>query len=348
MFRQEVNSWNDERIGTSEIHGGDIVVVHSRFDELLNLELKKHGNFHNRYGIFNHDDLLGKNAGRRWITASGKVATGAGFVIVLRPTPELWTLSLSHRTQIVYTHDIAVITAEMDLRPGSIVVEAGTGSGSMTASLARAVAPTGRVVSFEIHEDRAKKATEDFEKLGISDYITVTHRNVGTEGFKGIPESSVDAVFLDLPAVWDVAAEAERILRVDGVLATFSPCVEQVQQTYEELSKLNFSEIETSTVGFRTWDTKKRSKDYSQSETEQERKRKRVSEGRGNQAGERSGIPDKDDIVKKCDVELVSRPYREIMTHTSYLTFARRLENKPKPSDAKVQSEGGDKPGGKD
>mmetsp|Transcript_44773 Transcript_44773/g.173739 ORF Transcript_44773/g.173739 Transcript_44773/m.173739 type:complete len:304 (+) Transcript_44773:4376-5287(+) len=258
MLRQEVNSWNGERRGAVEISGGDIVVVHSRFDELLNIELSKDDSFQNRYGIFNHNDLLGKSAGRRWITASGKVATGAGFVIVLRPTPELWTLSLSHRTQIVYTHDIGVITAEMDLRPGSIVVEAGTGSGSMTASLARAVAPTGRVLSFEIHEDRAKKAMEDFEKLGISDYITVVNRNVGTEGFKGIPESSVDAVFLDLPAVWDVAAEAERILRVDGVLATFSPCVEQVRRTYEELSKHSFSEIKTSTVGFRTWDTKKR------------------------------------------------------------------------------------------
>jgi len=348
MFRQELNSWNAERTGRWEISGGDIVVVHSRFDELFNIELQKDDNFHNRYGIFNHNDLLGKTAGRRWITASGKAATGAGFVIVLRPTPELWTLSLSHRTQIVYTHDIAVITAEMDLRPGSIVVEAGTGSGSMTASLVRAVAPTGRVVSFDIHEDRARKATEDFQKLGISDYVSVTHRNVGKEGFKGIPESSVDAVFLDLPAVWDVVAEAERILRVDGVLATFSPCIEQVQQTYEELSKHNFSEIKTSTVGFRTWDTKKRSMDYWQSETEQERKRKRVSEGRGNQAGERSGVPDKDDIVKPCDVELVSRPYKEIMTHTSYLSFARRSRNIPKPSDVKVQSEDGNQTRGKD
>ena len=48
-----------------------------------------------------------------------------GWVVVLHPTPELWTLSLPHRTQILYSTDISLITMQLELRPGSTVCECG-------------------------------------------------------------------------------------------------------------------------------------------------------------------------------------------------------------------------------
>jgi tRNA A58 N-methylase Trm61 len=38
---------------------------------------------------------------------------------------ELWTLALPHRTQILYMPDISLILLELDIKPGSIVIEAG-------------------------------------------------------------------------------------------------------------------------------------------------------------------------------------------------------------------------------
>lgn len=48
-----------------------------------------------------------------------------GFIYLLHPTPELWTLSLPHRTQILYVADISFISTYLDMKPGSRVIESG-------------------------------------------------------------------------------------------------------------------------------------------------------------------------------------------------------------------------------
>ncbi len=58
-----------------------------------------------------------------------------GWVYLLAPTAELWSLVLRHRTQILYLADISMVCTYLDLRPGSIVLESGTGgSGTQTKS----------------------------------------------------------------------------------------------------------------------------------------------------------------------------------------------------------------------
>lgn len=54
--------------------------------------------------------------------------------------------------------DISLVVSFLELQPGSVVLEAGTGSGSLTTCLARAIAPTGHVHTFEFHEPRATAA----------------------------------------------------------------------------------------------------------------------------------------------------------------------------------------------
>lgn len=109
--------------------------------------------------------------------------------MLLPLTAALWTQACPHRTEILYAHDIAtIVTAGLDLRPGHWVLESGTGSGSLTVSLSRAVSPTGHVVTFEYHRERAHNITEQLKRLtrGGLDYtghIHVVHGDVVARGF---------------------------------------------------------------------------------------------------------------------------------------------------------------------
>ncbi|KAF4556544.1 tRNA methyltransferase complex GCD14 subunit-like protein [Elsinoe fawcettii] len=141
------------------------------------------------------------------------IVAGTGFGHLLQPTPESWTISLPHRTQVVYTPDYSYILQRMSVTPGSHLIEAGAGSGSFTHAAARAVfnQPTsGHVYSYEYHEPRVQSLQEELNSHGLNEIVTVSHRDVYNEGFLlyPTPESPnvssplATAIFLDLPAPW--------------------------------------------------------------------------------------------------------------------------------------------------
>ena len=131
---------------------------------------------------------------------------------------------------------------QLDIYPGCVVVESGTGSGNMTVNFARAVSPNGHVHTFEYNADRVSVAVAEFEKIGISPLVSVTHSDVcgvaaegclksssASSGFESINDGIVDAVFLDLPAPWLAVGHAKRVLKAGRKLCSYSPCVEQVR-----------------------------------------------------------------------------------------------------------------------
>ncbi|KAI9759642.1 MAG: hypothetical protein M4579_002210 [Chaenotheca gracillima] len=158
------------------------------------------------------------------------VAASTGFIHLLPPTPELWTSSLPHRTQVVYTPDYSYILHRLRARPGSVIIEAGAGSGSFSHAAARAVfngyplghdgpegARTaegklpGKVLSFEFHQQRVETLKTEIEEHGLGSIIDITHRDVCKDGFvksidkdaEGVSGSQkAEAIFLDLPAPW--------------------------------------------------------------------------------------------------------------------------------------------------
>ncbi|TFK52136.1 tRNA methyltransferase complex GCD14 subunit [Heliocybe sulcata] len=220
------------------IAANDLVIIWLTRDLVQPLYISPGKEFNSKFGNYRHSDLIGLPYGSKVGSRNGR-----GFIHVLRPTPELWTMALPHRTQILYLADIAFITSWLDIKSGSRVIEAGTGSGSFTHSTARTVGPKGHLWSYEFHEARCTKAREEFECHGMADIVTLTHRNVCKDGFT--VEDTVDAVFLDLPAPWDAVEHAKKALRKDRLtrICCFSPCMEQVLRTVSALNDAGFTDI---------------------------------------------------------------------------------------------------------
>jgi tRNA (adenine57-N1/adenine58-N1)-methyltransferase catalytic subunit len=94
--------------------------MHQTREQLLPVVVTTGQELNGRFGYYRHEDLIGVPYGSKVASRNGR-----GFIHVLRPTPELWTRALPHRTQILYMADIAFVTAWLNVRPGSTVVEAG-------------------------------------------------------------------------------------------------------------------------------------------------------------------------------------------------------------------------------
>ncbi|CAG7846795.1 SubName: Full=Related to GCD14-translational repressor of GCN4 {ECO:0000313/EMBL:CCA70645.1} [Serendipita indica DSM 11827] len=234
-------------------------------ENMVPLRITAGQELNNKFGVFKHSDIIGLPYGTKVPSHSGR-----GFVYILRPTPELWTLSLPHRTQILYLADIAFIVNSLDIRPGSSVIEAGpyarfldqllgytfplagTGSGSFSHSVARTIGNTGHLYSFEFHQERAAKARSDIKGRvcpSWDDNGTPGTPQCGArlplDGSSHLRSSSSSVVFLDLPAPWDAVPHAKIAMKKDRAtrICCFSPCMEQVLRTVTALNQCGFTDL---------------------------------------------------------------------------------------------------------
>ncbi|KAF5103464.1 hypothetical protein D0Z03_000181 [Geotrichum reessii] len=171
-------------------------------------------------------------------------------------------MSLPHRTQIVYTPDSSYIVQRLRIRPGSKVLEAGTGSGSFTHAMSRTVGNTGQVYTYEFHEHRYNEALGEIREHKLSN-VTITHRDVCKNGFRldltapeGEGRLDASAVFLDLPSPWLAIPNLKAVVSRERstAICCFSPCIEQVTRTVEALKKDGWQHIEMVEVSAKKWE----------------------------------------------------------------------------------------------
>jgi tRNA (adenine57-N1/adenine58-N1)-methyltransferase len=167
-----------------------------------------------------------------------------------------FVLKMKRGAQVVYPKDIGLILVYADVFPGALVVEAGTGSGSLTLALARAVGSDGRVVSYEKRPDHHEQAAANVAAWyeGSGGKPENLELKVG-DLFEGIPETGVDRMILDLPEPWHALAPGGVVesLSPGGVFCCYLPTIPQVSQTVEALRGAGFSFLTTLEGLVRTW-----------------------------------------------------------------------------------------------
>ena len=209
--------------------------------------LQAGASFHTHRGRLAHDDLIGRPEGEVVLTDLGQ------RLLVLRPTLADWVVKMPRGAQVIYPKTIALMIMAADVRPGLTALEAGAGSGALSIALLQALAPGGRLVSFEIRPEFAAKASRNVEAwFGKLPEEWDLRQGDVVEGVRQV--GTVDRILLDLLEPWLVVPGAVDALAPGGMLVAFVATVPQVMRTVEALEATRrFGLVETTEAILRPW-----------------------------------------------------------------------------------------------
>ncbi|MFN3928765.1 MAG: tRNA (adenine-N1)-methyltransferase [Thermoflexus sp.] len=229
----------------SEAKAGDLALLIGPGGKPFLIRLEPGGRLHTHRGVVAHEDCIG----RPWGTA---VRSHRGELFwLLEPSMEELIRYLPRQTQILYPKDIGYILLKLSVRPGRLILEAGTGSGGLTLALAQAVWPLGRVVTYEVRPEMQALARRNLERVGLAEMVTWRIRDIA----EGFDETGADALFLDLPEPWAYLPQAAAALRGGGFFGAILPTANQVIRLLEALPAHGFGFIETVEILLRPYHT---------------------------------------------------------------------------------------------
>jgi len=222
----------------SYIEPGDaVVLIHRKKHKKLCIRIKSGEKIHTQWGIITADDIIGKTPGD--IVRSHLGDEFVVFKALLYEKIEHSRL-FKYVTQIVRPRDWGLIISFSNIRPGSRVVEIGTGSGAFTAFLCEIVKPDGFVYSYERLAERANVAIQNLQQLNIPKIYEIKVRDPAKDG---VDEKDVDAVFVDIPEPWTVVWTAYDALIPGGIFIAYVPTFNQIEKLLSELNKFKFFDI---------------------------------------------------------------------------------------------------------
>ena len=214
---------------------GDLVEVISQRQKKFIFRLEIGKELHTHRGILKHEYLIGKLWGARISSHSGSL------FFLLQPSIGDLIETTRRNTQIMYPKDIGFILMQMNIMPGSRIVEAGTGSGSLTQVLAAIVGENGHVYSYDTRMEMQNLAKKNLSRINMLDRVSFINKNI-SEGFD---QEGVNAVFLDLPNPYDFLIHVRKSLRVGGYFGTLLPTTNQITKTIIALRRNGLEYIET-------------------------------------------------------------------------------------------------------
>ncbi len=148
--------------------------------------------------------------------------------------------------QIMTLKDAAPIIAKTGINKESLVIDAGTGSGSLASILANIV---GEVHTVDINQDHVKVAKKNVEKTNLKNIVFVEKNILEPANFE---KEKYDLFTLDISTPWNALDTANKVLKKGGYLVVYSPSITQIQKTVNELPKY-LQYLETIEVIERAW-----------------------------------------------------------------------------------------------
>ncbi|MBX0293556.1 methyltransferase domain-containing protein [Haloarcula nitratireducens] len=135
--------------------------------------------------------------------------------------------------------DVGLVVGKTGVAAGDRVLDAGTGTGILSAYMGRLGAD---VVTYEVDPDFADVARENMALAGVEDRVEVRTGDV-TDDLDTL--SGFDVVTLDTEDAPTVVERAPTLLRRGGSLAVYSPFVENTREAVAAAEEVGLATVET-------------------------------------------------------------------------------------------------------
>ena len=203
-------------------------------DEKENIYYYKKGDFHCSEGSIKEKDIF-----------NGKIKTNTGKELICFNASFIDNLSKIKRgPATTHQKDFGTIIGTTGIGSGSLVVDAGSGSGALALNLANIGC---KVTTYELRKEFYEIAKENFEKLNKN--IIIKNKDIN----EGIDEKDLDLITLDLLEPWKVLEHAEKSLKSGGFLVCYLPTITQVIELAKYLEKYKFYLWKVSETIEREW-----------------------------------------------------------------------------------------------
>lgn len=210
---------------STTVQYGDIILLVGKDRRTYIRTVTEGKQFQCHLGVIELDNLVG-------VTYGSQVPTHMGHkLFVMTPNTDDIIRHLQREGQIIFPKDLGYIALKLGIRPGVRVIEAGTGSGALTLTLAMLVGDTGHVYSYERRPNMHERALNNLRRYGMLDRATLHVREIE----RGFEERDIDALFLDVREPWDYLPQAREALRGGGFFGALVPTINQVVTLTEHL-----------------------------------------------------------------------------------------------------------------
>lgn len=225
------------------LNNGDLAILLSPAGKRYLRKINADDELHTNDGALDLNEVLAKGYGQVVFTRQGKPFK------VLRPSLYDLVKGVKRQTQIIYPKDIGYICMRLGAGNGQKIIEAGSGSGSLTLALSWFSGEKGHVYTYEARPEFYELCGRNLEWAGVGQNVTRHHRDI-SEGFL---QTDADALFLDVRTPWEYLDKALAAVRPGASLGFLVPTVDQVNKLLTAFERLPFEDIEVSELLLRRW-----------------------------------------------------------------------------------------------
>jgi len=168
-----------------------------------------------------------------------ELAVGQRKFVLLRPSVRDLLGIIERKAQIMIPKDSFLVPMYLDIASGSRVIEGGVGSGALTIVLLRAIAPNGKVISYENRKDHSDLARRNVALTELEKCWELRLEDVCTSELV----KDVDAAVVDIPNPWDAVDNIKKALRVGGHICCYVPNANQLEDLVKKVRSAGFAEV---------------------------------------------------------------------------------------------------------